>query len=381
MAPGWLTRLRDNLLGFFYCCLPRRRREAGSPTHRVAHYNAQLRAKLGLRERHLELPPPVVAGLNTTTNTAITVPPPTYKPGRPGVQQGKSAVSQPSSRTSASDLVFALAHMDNKELGELFDHLHEALAHVPYAICGLGALIDHGFRQRRASKISIICPQESKDTIKAWAAAKGYPTSADSIGIPTTTSRGERRLRQVRIKYADSGFDSLGLRRSRISSSSSKALVLSMSSMLDHIAAGYIYHRRRGDERALDIVVRDIFWCLRRVSSSSSSRKEETLDPDFLPTFLGDEFFTDFTTRNHPQAINEMSRAGIDVSAAIAKHRQARVLKEHDEMLNQYGLSGDTVAPKRGAFEGVRDLTNSKSVYTLRDQNSHANLGDIGGES
>jgi len=269
--------------------------------------------------------------------------------------------------------------MDRKELSELFNRLHETLEHVPYAICGLGALIDHGFTRRRANKISIICPQECKNNIKAWAAARGYETFVDSIGIPThhhqqqqalsrdggkgrSLAEGAERLRKVRIKFIDSGFERLEIKRSSISN----AVVLSMTSQLDNVAAGYLYHRRRGDERACKIIVSDVFWCLERVASSPRER----LDPDFLPTFLGEEFFADFTAMN-PTARVEMERAGIDVDAVLAKHHDAAALREHNEMLKQYGLEGDVVAPNPGAFEGVRDLTNSKSVYTLKDRNSH----------
>jgi hypothetical protein len=246
--------------------------------------------------------------------------------------------------------------MNREELTELFNLIHETLEHVPYAICGLGALIDHGFTRRRANKISILCPQECKNNVKAWAATRGYEVFIDSVGLPMR----DGLLRRVRIKFLDAGFEKL----QRVRSSFSDAYVLSMASQLDNVAAGFLENRRRGDERALKTIANDVFWCLDHIAS-----RRERIDPVFLPTFLGEDFFADFTAR-YPEARPEMARAGIDVSSVLVNHREASSLREHNEMLWQYGLRGDVVTQQPGQFENMRDLANSKSVYTLRERDS-----------
>ncbi|RWA13694.1 hypothetical protein EKO27_g1422 [Xylaria grammica] len=247
--------------------------------------------------------------------------------------------------------------MDPEELQELFNLIHEALSHVPYAICGLGALIDHGLTGRKASRISILCPQESKNNVKAWAAASGYHVYADSVGVSMRSGT----IRRVRIKYIDFGFESL----QRTRSSFSGATVLGILSQLDNVAAGYLDNRKRGNERALQIVAGDVFFCLKTIAS-----QRLRVEPQFLPTFLGEDFFADFTAR-YPEARPEMAKAGIDVSSVLVKHRTASTLRDHNEMLNQYGMAGDVVPPTPGQFEHMRDLKDNKSVYTIKEQDSH----------
>ncbi|KAI8624800.1 hypothetical protein F5Y19DRAFT_303347 [Xylariaceae sp. FL1651] len=346
-------------------CFSSKQSGAPNPTYRVDHYNTQLRANLGLAQRQLELPARVASSVasqpqspcnesyHTTDMTMTAVPEqsqsePRIKPQRrfPTTVSGDAGNQQR----------WSTVNMNKDELKELFELLHVTLEHLPYAICGLGALIDHGFTRRHANKISILCPAHCKNNVKAWAAARGYDTYTDSVGLPMRNGL----IRRVRIKYIDSGFEQL----QRVRSSSSNAIVLSMASQLDNVAAGWLENRKRNDERALKTIANDVFWCLDHIAS-----RRERIDPWFLPTFLGETFFTEFTAL-YTEARPEMARAGIDVSSVLARHRTANSLREHDAMLQQYGLQGDVVSQQPGQFEGMRDLMNSKSVYTLRDRNS-----------
>ncbi|KAI1827212.1 hypothetical protein F4861DRAFT_437671 [Xylaria intraflava] len=243
--------------------------------------------------------------------------------------------------------------MSRAELTDIFNLLHEALSHVPYAICGLTALIDHGFTRRQANRVSILCPQESKNNIKAWAAARGYPTTADSLGLPSH----DGSLRRVRIKYIDTGFERLQRVRSRLSN----ATVLSPMSQLDNVAAGYLENRRRGDTRAVETVSKDLFWCLGYITTHRVRP-----NPRLLPTFLGEEFFADFTA-SYPEARPAIALAGIDVAAVLAHHNTAAILREHDEMLRSYGMAGDVLPSYPGQFERMGGLMHSQSIYTLRE--------------
>ncbi|KAH8163537.1 hypothetical protein CIB48_g4729 [Xylaria polymorpha] len=180
----------------------------------------------------------------------------------------------------------------------------------------------------------------------------GYTVNADSIGIPTSNGL----MRRVRVKFVEHGFEALQRVRSRCSN----ATVLSITSQLDNIAAGWLDNRRRGDERALRVISSDIFFCLDRIAA-----RRERVDPMYLPTFLGEEFFAEFAAR-YPTARTEMALAGIDVSVVLSKHRAAASLREHDEFLRQFGMQGDTVPGEpRGQFEDI-----SMSVYTVRENDT-----------
>ncbi|KAI0186114.1 hypothetical protein EV127DRAFT_484478 [Xylaria flabelliformis] len=240
--------------------------------------------------------------------------------------------------------------MSRAELAELFNLIHAALEHVPYAVCGLAALHDYELTDRQVNKVSIICPRTSRKNVMGWAATKGYEVDRGSIGIPTS----DGLVRKVRVKFIERGFEDLQRGRSTCSN----ATVLSIASLLDNVAAGWLDNKKRDDERALLVIANDIFACLDRIAAS-----RENVDPGHLPTFLGEAFFVDFNGR-YANAGTEMARAGIDVDAVLAKHRDAASLREHDEMLRQHGLPGDS-APRepRGQFEEVR-----ASVYTIREK-------------
>ncbi|KAI1326932.1 hypothetical protein F5Y16DRAFT_373229 [Xylariaceae sp. FL0255] len=358
-------------------CFPMNQaKKAASPSYRANHYNNQLRANLGLPEREYELPHLVLPASTISGFIAASSPPPppvppknstvdlvavqTHKAGQKSPPRVKPQRRLPANVALAPGTrpAWATMYMDKNELAELFNLLHSALGHIPYAICGLGCLIDqYGFTRRRANKISILCPAHSKDTVKSWAFTAGYPTYADSVGLPIPSTGAVRR---VRIKYIDTGFDQLD----RVKSSFSNATVLSLSSQLDNIAAGWLERRARGDERALKTIASDVWFCL-----SYLSETRQTVNPLYLPTFLGEDFFSSFTSL-HPQARPEMARAGIDVSSVLARHRDAQNLREHDTMLKQFGMEGDVVVTQPQPFETMRDLTNSKSVYTLRNRDS-----------
>ncbi|KAI0445850.1 hypothetical protein F4803DRAFT_506669 [Xylaria telfairii] len=316
---------------------------ATGPVRPVEYYNSQVLAHIG---------------------------PPIQNPGiQPGAAKGKRVQSGESRytiglpvRTSHPQIrredrfidsnLWSTSFMDSEELRELFNLLHATLAHVPYAVCGLAALIDHGLTNRQANRVSIICPRPSRKNVLAWAATKNYAVHGDSIGIPTSNGQ----MRRVRVKFVEHGFEEL----QRVRSSSSNATVLSITSQLDNVAAGWLDNKKRGDERALGVIASDIFFCLDRIAA-----RREQVDPMYLPTFLGEGFFADFTAR-YTTARAEMALAGIDVGAVLAEHRAAAALREHDEFLRQFGMKGDTVrGGPRGQFEDI-----SMSVYTVRERDT-----------
>ncbi|KAI1186342.1 hypothetical protein F5B17DRAFT_454550 [Nemania serpens] len=322
-------------------CFPWQPSQPDSPVRRADHYNARLRANLGVPEQgpeHHPYEPQPAIGLGITT-----------APDQPRLKKVRFQTTEPKN--------WATSNMNREELKELFNLIHETLEHIPYAICGLGALIDHGFPDRKASKISIVCPQECSHNVRAWMATRGYAMdpSSNAVGLPM---RDGATVRRVRIKYLERGFEKL----ERVRSSFSNATVLSVASQLDQVAAGYLDNRRRGDEHALRIVASDVFVFLNIIAA-----RHRKVDPKLLPTFLGEDFFADFTAR-HVEARPEMARAGIDVAAVLKKHNAAAALREHDKMLLQYGMRGDVPAREKGQFEGIRDLKDRKSVYTLRER-------------
>ncbi|GAP88173.1 putative 26S proteasome regulatory subunit [Rosellinia necatrix] len=348
---------------WFGSCFPKKRARSPSPIRRAVHFNDRVRENIGLERRPGAHPDQYIPNHSKNYSTSDTSTDYSMSSRNNINYNNRPAPPQPRLASQEAAETWSKTFMTKEQLAELFNILHDTLEHVPYAICGLGAMIDHDLTDRKARQISIICPQESKDNIQAWAATRGFEVHAGSVGIPLR----DGSTRRVRIKYIDEGFGGLERARSNISN----ATVLSVASQLDNVAASYLQHRRRvgglgsdgSDERAVRAVARDIFELLDRLARR---RPPPRLAAQHLPTFLGEEFFTDFTAR-HPEARPEIARAGIDVSATLSKHRALAALREHDEMLRGYGARGDVVPRQKGQFESMRDLRDRKSAYTLRE--------------
>lgn len=320
----------------------------------------------------------------------------------PGRFPTTASINSGSTKSRGSRGRWSSSNLTIKLLIELFSTIHNTLSHVPYAICGLGALVDHGFTARRLTQVSILCPSYAKDNVRAWLAAKGYDTFGDSVGIPVgapdAEDGGRRQVTRVRIKYLDEGFDRL----QRVRSSLTEAWILGLASQLDHAAAGFVDHHRRllqqqqhlagtgsggngeearanadNEERALRTIARDVLFCL-----DKAARTRQTLDPELLPSLLSEDFWVPFTAR-HEDARTEMARAGVDVAGVLARHRDDRAIREHEEMLRMFGSGnggggdggdgdgegngGGVVEEQPRGFEGMRVLgdSNTKSVYSV----------------
>ncbi|KAI1479348.1 hypothetical protein F4774DRAFT_410099 [Daldinia eschscholtzii] len=407
-----------------WCCMPRPPPEMSSPTepgsssYLRGRYNSQVRQNLDRNNnnnnhRQQPLHIPLRVENNGITLSNLPRPPPAAHPLHRG--RGASPRRFPTTATagirsgSGGDprAGWSTTSLDEAELVRMFETIAGALEHVPYAICGLGALVDHGFAARRVTRVSILCAAHARDIVRAWLAASGYDAYADSVGVPIpgsgSGSGGENehggngnRVCRVRIKYLDEGFERLERVRSRLSN----AWVLGLASQLDHAAAGYVDHMRkkerrgqkqkqkqkgkevvasniresadeeddrRKDEQALETIAGDVFWVL-----DKAARTKHVLEPRLLPTLLSREFWVPFTSR-YVNARPEMARVGIDVASVLAHHRAEQVLEEHVDMLRSYGMDPNYDVDTAGTgiitqqprpFEGIHASQTGKTLYT-----------------
>ena len=405
-------------------CLPqggaRKQQQAINGSHRAGYYNTQLRSNLGMPERPLRLPvmvaddePQSPAATNQGSDASLPQQQ-QLQPPRPTPNSSATTFSSvPSSRTASkprgrfptvlsgdSGKSCSDVPMETAQLTELFDKLAK-IDFIPYAICGRGALVDHGLSARKTKQVSIVMPSYSKDVLAGWARSSGWvSTSATAqgkasifVGIPLA----DGTVRQLRIKYLDDEqFEQLERVRSRLSS---KAWVLSLTSQLDHLAAAWIdYHKKAEEKRAKAEaeggsrgsvstttttsskydrppreIARDILWTLDRMART---RVEGTsgAEPRLLQTLSSEDFFVPFTER-HPEALVAMARAGVDVAAVMAGLRHRSQVREHNAILAEYGAEPLDRFSVALPFAGIRDLNHSKSVYTLATNASATELG------
>ncbi|KAI1374200.1 hypothetical protein F4677DRAFT_426460 [Hypoxylon crocopeplum] len=372
-------------------CFPRTQSRPPSPARHNSRYNAQVRSNLNLPPQ-LQLPRVEhdPSGLVSVQPQRIETPPPRESSSQTRYSMMRS--QRPQNSAGGPEEHWSTAYLTAPQLATLFDTIHATLSHVPYTICGLASLIDHGAgATRRVNRVSVLCPTYAKDNVRAWLATRGHSGSGDSVGIPIPGASGDGpHVCRVRIKYTDDGFDGL----ERVTSSVSAAWVLGLASQVDIAAAGFVDHLRRleklrlregsvgaGDggkkaieategETALQIIAEDIFFCL-----DKAARTRYRFNPRRLPTLLGEEFWVPFT-RRYDNARTEMARAGIDVSAVLARHRENEVLREHEAMLREYGVQTDHsqnggggvgagAAPLDGAQTMEQAKTEAASVHSL----------------
>ncbi|KAK7963596.1 hypothetical protein PG988_010570 [Apiospora saccharicola] len=288
---------------------------------------------------------------------------------------------QNTSKPAPVALPWETSRLAHRELTDMYNEVHRTMGHIPYVVCGVGALIDHGFQGRTANKVTIIVPEESRGVVRAWAAASGshdVGAGSDSVAIRMPK---DGSLRRVRVRWVSgAAFAGLEIEDSSISN----ARVLGLASQIDQISTAWLQYRERLAapglstqrererlERELKTMVNDIFWCLRRAAETRTPLKSE-----HMRLFLSEKVWMPFT-QEHENARFEASRAGIDVASVLAGHRQRGEVRAHEELLRQYGiehegLGGGIVDEQPGPFEDMRGLgrENRKdngllSVYTV----------------
>jgi hypothetical protein len=325
-------------------------RPTRAPDSRARH-NARLRANLNL--------PPAQSPI---ADDATSTPRSTTQPCR--LDDGPDDSKPPLPRATGP-LEWDKSALRVGEMAELFASIHSKMGHVKYAISGLAAMIDHGYSARAAGSVSIICPSESKDVIKGWAFVSGcrlVKESADSILM----TMHDGRLRRVRVKYLDGGFEQLEFCRSVLCP---EARLLGLSSQLEQIAQAYLAlgGSPNPEQKETKVIVGDVFWVLRKVAN-----ERKKLEAQYLTAFLSERFWSPFTSR-YEDARFECSQAGIDVSSVLRRHREDKEIGEHEELLRQYGvprMTRDSLSPfqqQHGTFEAMRSpgsLGDRVSTYT-----------------
>ncbi len=483
--------MAPNPLAFIAACFPclplgaGGRKQAATASHRSNYYNAQLRSNLGIAERPLRLVYMAGAGGDSQERLVGSYPGNSRSSlgnnnKRSSAGPGGSSTPNPNPRRSAGrgrfpatpgnngakpGKLWSDTPMGTAQLAELFDKL-ATLEHVPYAVCGRAALVDHGLSMRRARQVSILVPAHSKDVVAGWAKSSGWVVVQDNsgsknknataggeggagifVGIPLAT---DGSLRQLRVKYLASSsssssssgngggdrdgddnerFDRLERVRSRLRGAGAGAWILGLTSQLDHLAAAWLDHYRRGKasssssaaaataaagdsknshEKPMQEIARDIMWTLDRMASSapaptpSSSSKGKCKDkgkeiaaiggggsssnrpdPGLLPTLQSEEFFLPFPGR-HAEARPEMARAGIDVGAVLAGLRERRALREHNGLLARYGAAPLPVSRSAStsgyAYDSAPAPASSPAAASVSAPSSHRRQAGREGE-
>ncbi|KAI9172189.1 hypothetical protein HJFPF1_01682 [Paramyrothecium foliicola] len=234
-----------------------------------------------------------------------------------------SSLSEPLSPAAVADII--------RSVGRAFKGMS-------YAVCGLGAMVYYGFDRRVPWQVSVVCPVQARQNMRGWAMASGMRPAAvpddqhagehDAGGVDREReARLRRRLcdvfilttrdgfeRRIRIKFT---HDFSGLRRTW--SASLSAWVLTLPSLADQVALGYVQSlllpsgtgTGTGESSAQrqQLFASDMSWLLHRMARQPSS-SVHCLTPERVTHIMDSNFWLPFTL-SYPGAVELFTAANL----------------------------------------------------------------------
>ncbi|KFA64403.1 hypothetical protein S40285_01078 [Stachybotrys chlorohalonatus IBT 40285] len=180
---------------------------------------------------------------------------------------------------------------------------------MAYAVCGLAAMTYHGFRGRRPTQVSLLCPSESRRVMQCWAVAKGMrpvPDALDAFWLNTPNGG----VRRVRLKFTSEfrGLSSVRVGPSRTS-------ILTLPSIADMVALGYVHGLQDASLRRQQAFANDMCWILRRIAEMhDEDAATHRLRGPLVPHIVQRTFWLPFTL-SFPDSVALFARAGLAMEA------------------------------------------------------------------
>lgn len=191
-------------------------------------------------------------------------------------------------------------YMEPHIVTEIIARIGRAFPHIPYAVTGVAAMVHHGFTERRARKINIVCPSPTRDVIRCWAVAQGmYRVKGDPDAFGLFTS--DRKFRLIDIKFIDDGFDDLTIVRGGVS----QTRIAGLSSIVGEIAKGYMDVLPTATLGTQHAYSECMHWALREMIG-----KDKKLSRRTASTILQPEFWLPYTL-SFPSAVHLFARVGL----------------------------------------------------------------------
>jgi hypothetical protein len=247
-----------------------------------------------------------------------------------------------------------------KELGEIFDKIEETLSSpgIPYAICGLAAILAYGSTGRNAYSVSVLVPGDVKDVVLPWALTGGNAVSRISPnGFVLRMNDGIQR--NVKVRWIDrAAFEKMGIAKSTMGRRG--AQMLTLASCIEQVANAFVEALKRGkasaDKDHVETIVQDIRGMLR-----TAAGRRELLDAAHLELFLSAQFwgaFRTYTGKGAKKIFKLCRKARLPVSEALDTASRQSEIRQHNALLGRYGAEPmpAVVEQQPSAFQGMRTL-------------------------
>lgn len=210
-----------------------------------------------VRRHRISTPGPA---LRSQASAPIKPPPRDYRGGGGGGGGGGGPCSPPSPPRRPAEVTPSVRCIEVHAVKEMIALVGKAFPHIPYAVAGKAAMVHYGFNQRLPKKVTVVCPSVSHNAMRCWAIAQGMhrvKDDPDAFGVRTS----DRKIRMVKIKFMDTGFEDLEVVRG----GESQTRVVGLPSIADQIARGYVDELATASISKQKTYAEDMRWVLKKM--------------------------------------------------------------------------------------------------------------------
>jgi hypothetical protein len=190
--------------------------------------------------------------------------------------------------------------MNYEAVCEVIDMIALRFSHIPYAVSGLAAMVYYGY-DARPYKVSMLCPEHTRENQKCWAKALGMlpiPKRHDIWGVVTR----DGMLRQIRVRFP---YDFEEMHTLKVGSSA--VSMLSLAGLADELARTYVNELKHSDQDRQENLAREMVWILNRIIQCRMP--EHRLRPERIPHLINERFWLPFSLA-YPEVVPLFAKAG-----------------------------------------------------------------------
>ncbi|KAF5685210.1 hypothetical protein FDENT_6353 [Fusarium denticulatum] len=193
--------------------------------------------------------------------------------------------------------------MNREAVSEVVDMIAQRFSHIPYAVSGLAAMVYYGY-EARPYRVSIVCPEHTRENQKCWARAQGMipiPRQRHVWGVATS----DGIVQQIRVRFP---YDFNEMHALKIGTAGSVPVsMLSLAGLADELARTYVNELKHSDHDRQENLAHEMVWILKRIIQCRLP--EHALRPERIPHLIRETFWLPFTL-SYPETVPLFAKAG-----------------------------------------------------------------------
>ncbi|KAI1040484.1 hypothetical protein LB505_005769 [Fusarium chuoi] len=193
--------------------------------------------------------------------------------------------------------------MNREAVSEVVDMIAQRFSHIPYAVSGLAAMVYYGY-EARPYRVSIVCPEHTRENQKCWAKAQGMipiPRQRHVWGVATS----DGIVQQIRVRFP---YDFNEMHALKIGTAGSNPVsMLSLAGLADELARTYVNELKHSDHDRQENLAHEMIWILKRIIQCRLP--EHALRPERIPHLTRETFWLPFTL-SYPESVPLFAKAG-----------------------------------------------------------------------